>query len=45
MVPEAAFTKAQRFVDSVNDRNSEGYGYTGPAAGPTMSAVGLLCRQ
>jgi len=45
MVPEAAFTKAQRYLDSVNDKNVEGYGYVGPAATATMSAVGLLCRQ
>jgi len=44
-VPEVAFTKAIKYVDSVNDKNSEGYGYVGPGASPTMSAVGLLCRQ
>jgi hypothetical protein len=37
--------KAQRFVDSVNDPGTEGYGYTGPGPTPTRSAVGLLCRQ
>jgi len=45
MVPEVAFSKAQRFMDSVNDKNTEGYGYVGPGATATMSAVGLLCRQ
>jgi len=44
-VPEVAFAKAQRFLDQCNDANTEGYGYTGPGAGTTMTAVGLLSRQ
>jgi hypothetical protein len=52
-VPEKSFTLAVKFVDQCNDSkrvdqargDSEGYGYTGPANSPTMSAVGLLCRQ
>lgn len=43
-VPEVTMRKAQRYLDSCVD-SSEGYGYTGPGASPTMSAVGLLCRQ
>jgi hypothetical protein len=44
-VPENAWKKAQAFVDSCVDGNNEGYGYTAPGSTPTMSAVGLLCRQ
>ncbi len=43
-VPEVTMRKAQAYLNSVND-STEGYGYTGPAPTPTMSAVGLLCRQ
>jgi hypothetical protein len=52
-VPEKAFRDAQKFVDACNESkaidtkrgDTEGYGYIGPGATPTMSAVGLLCRQ
>jgi hypothetical protein len=44
-VPEMTMRKAVYFVNSVNDTSTEGYGYTAPGATPTMSAVGLLCRQ
>jgi hypothetical protein len=44
-VPEVVFRKAVHFLDSVCDRNNEGYGYTGPGSSPAMSAAGLLCRQ
>jgi hypothetical protein len=44
-VPEMTMRKAVYFVDSVNDTNTEGYGYMNPGATPTMTAVGLLCRQ
>jgi len=44
-VPEITFRKAVRFLDSVCDPNKEGYGYTAPGSSPTLSAVGLLCRQ
>jgi hypothetical protein len=44
-VPEVAMRKAQQFLNACCDTGSEGYGYTGPGATPTMSAVGLLCRQ
>jgi hypothetical protein len=49
-VPELSFRKAINFMNSCNAPN-EGYGYVPPergaaaAASPTMSAVGLLCRQ
>jgi hypothetical protein len=44
-VPEMTFRKAIHFLDTVCDSNSEGYGYTGPNPTPTLTAVGLLCRQ
>jgi hypothetical protein len=44
-VPEITFRKAIRYLDSCRDANNDGYGYTGPGSSPTMSAVGLLCRQ
>ncbi len=44
-VPEPTMRKAVSFVNACCDTGREGYGYTGPAASPTMSAVGLLCRQ
>src|SRR5207302_580897 len=37
-VPEVAFNKAIRFVDAMNDKNTEGYGYTGPASAKTMTS-------
>jgi hypothetical protein len=51
-VPESTMKKAVVYLNSVcHDQEkfgaaaTEGYGYTGPAPTPTMSAVGLLCRQ
>ena len=44
-VPELTFRKAQQYFNSCCDTSAEGYGYVGPASFPTMSAVGLLCRQ
>src|SRR5262249_29460610 len=46
-VPDTTMKKAVRFLDEVCDTGSdrEGYGYTGPGSTPTMTAVGLLCRQ
>jgi len=44
-VPEATMRKAIAFLDSVCDRNNEGYGYVSPGSTAPMSAVGLLCRQ
>lgn len=39
------FAKAMKFLDSVMLSDGSGYGYTAPSAAPTMTAVGLLCRQ
>jgi hypothetical protein len=44
-VPEATMRKAMRYLDSCCDTANEGYGYVGVGSTPTMSAVGLLCRQ
>lgn len=44
-VPEITFRKAVRYLDSCRNPQNEGYGYVGTGATPTMSAVGLLCRQ
>jgi hypothetical protein len=44
-VAEATLTRAQKFLDSMNVEG-EGYQYiAGSGATPSMSAVGLLCRQ
>ena len=44
-VPEVTMRKAQLYLERVCDPANEGYGYVGPGSTPTMSAVGLLCRQ
>src|SRR5262249_44207167 len=45
-VPEATFGRAASFLDSVGNQDDEGYGYLPISAkAPTMTAVGLLCRQ
>jgi hypothetical protein len=44
-VPKATLDGANKFLDSVMDKNNFGYGYTSPGSTPTLTAVGLLCRQ
>jgi hypothetical protein len=44
-VPESTMRKAVAYIQSCCNTTTEGYGYTGPGSGGTMSAVGLLCRQ
>ncbi|MCC6421601.1 MAG: terpene cyclase/mutase family protein [Gemmataceae bacterium] len=44
-VPEQSMSRVARYLEDVCDKRSEGYGYVGPQATSTMSAVGLLCRQ
>ncbi len=44
-VPDHVMKKAIRYLDDVCDSGNEGYGYTAKGSSPTMSAVGLLCRQ
>ncbi len=43
-VPAVTLRRADRFLDGLVSP-TEGYGYTDRGATPTMSAVGLLCRQ
>lgn len=44
-VPEVTMRKARNYLDGACNTGDEGYGYVGPGSSPTMSAVGLLCRQ
>jgi len=46
-VPKEALTKANGFLDSVagGTPNGSTYGYVNKGASPSMTAVGLLCRQ
>ena len=44
-VPAGTFRKAQNFMDGILQAQTEGYGLVGAQPTPSMSAVGLLCRQ
>lgn len=49
-VPSVVLKNAERYLDSVEKKNSSGkgtgqFGYTTDAPKTTMSAVGMLCRQ
>lgn len=44
-VPDKAFKQAEAFLKSVASDSEASYGYRGPGATHTLSAVGLLCRQ
>jgi hypothetical protein len=44
-VPNPTLVSAEKWLDSVQTSDGSGYGYVGPQQTPTMSAVGLLCRQ
>ena len=44
-VPEMTFKKAIRFLNSVHNKKTGGYGYTGTSGSYAMAAAGLLCRQ
>lgn len=44
-VPDKAFKQAEAFLNSVSNDSGASYGYRGPGAAHTLSAVGLLCRQ
>jgi hypothetical protein len=41
----SAFSGASKWLDSVAVHDGTEYGYTAGGSSPTMSAVGLLCRQ
>lgn len=44
-VPEASFTGASKFLDSVAAKDNRGYGYQDREASQRMTAVGTLSRQ
>jgi hypothetical protein len=44
-VPSSTLKGAEKWLDACETTDGGGYGYTGPADGPTLSAVGLLCRM
>ncbi len=44
-VPEVTMKKAIYYLNGCMSPTDKGYGYTGQGSTPTMSAVGLLCRQ
>jgi hypothetical protein len=45
-VPRKTWTDIYKYLDSVSSGNySESYGYMGKEASPSMTAVGLLCRE
>ncbi len=44
-VPSQTMQKAIYYMNSCMSPTDRGYGYTGQGSTPTMSAVGLLCRQ
>jgi hypothetical protein len=44
-VPETTLRGARKWLDSVQTSDGGGYGYTTQGDAPTMTAVGLLCRQ
>jgi hypothetical protein len=44
-VPEPTMKKAQAYLDNSMSDTDYGYGYFGKGSTPSMSAVGLLCRQ
>jgi hypothetical protein len=44
-VPSPTFDGVCRFLDRVEARGGEAYGYQSPRAAPCTSAIGLLCRM
>ncbi|MGL6095697.1 MAG: prenyltransferase/squalene oxidase repeat-containing protein, partial [Fimbriiglobus sp.] len=45
-VPDEVFAKARKFLDRVSAGSTKAtYGYRGPVASPSMTSVGLLCRN
>jgi hypothetical protein len=45
VVPQQTMQKAISYINNCMDDKNKGYGYTGKGSSPTMTAVGLLCRQ
>ena len=44
-VPTITWRGATKWLDAAQSADGGGYGYTSPGETPTLSAVGLLCRQ
>jgi hypothetical protein len=44
-VPNLTLKLAEKWLDSCETTDGGGFGYTGPSDAPTMTAVGLLCRE
>ncbi|MBI1915791.1 MAG: terpene cyclase/mutase family protein [Planctomycetes bacterium] len=44
-VPNITLRGAEKWLDACETSDKGSYGYVNPADSPTMSAVGLLCRQ
>src|SRR5262249_49200221 len=44
-VPSATLKGAEKWLDFCESEDKGGYGYVGPGETPTMTSVGLLCRQ
>jgi hypothetical protein len=44
-VPQKTLDGAAKWLNSVQTADGGGYGYLGPLETPTLSAVGLLCRE
>jgi hypothetical protein len=45
MVPKPTLDGAMKWLDSCQTSDGGGYGYIGAGESPTMTAVGLLCRE
>jgi hypothetical protein len=43
-IPKATLDNVNKFLDSVEAENGNGYGYTAPTDLPTTTAVGVSCR-
>lgn len=45
-IPDEAFTKAHKYMESCRSKSSGAYGYTSPSgARQTLTAIGLLCQS
>ncbi|MBV9125388.1 MAG: hypothetical protein JO112_18690 [Planctomycetes bacterium] len=44
-VPQTTLEGVTHYLDSASSPEGDKYGYQGPSATPTMTAVGLLCRM
>lgn len=44
-VPREVMYKVANYLDTVQTQEGAAYGYTGPGGTPSMTAVGLLCRE